>query len=92
MIKQTENGVLIEVRIKPNSKRFALSEKNGQPILEVTSPPREGKANLEIVKGLKRLFGKDVEIVKGSKSREKLILVKNADKEEIEVYFGQKSF
>ena len=82
MIKQTENGVLIEVRIKPNSKRFALSKKGGQLILEVTSPPREGKANLEIVKGLKRLLRRDVEMVRGFKTRDKVILIKNFRKED----------
>lgn len=87
MIKQTENGVLIGVRVKPNSKRFALRRKGDQLILEVTSPPKEGKANLEIVKGLKKLFGKDVEIVKGFKSKEKVILVRNTNKEEIEDLF-----
>lgn len=87
MIKQTENGVLIGVRVKPNSKRFALSRKGDQLILEVVSPPKEGKANLEIVRGLKRIFGKDVEIVKGLKSKEKVILVRNTNKEEIEGLF-----
>ena len=76
MIRQTENGVLLEVRVKPSSKRFALSEKDGQLILEVTSPPKEGKANLEIVRALKKMFGKDVEIVKGFKSKSKIILIK----------------
>ena len=82
-IKQTGNGVLIRVRVKPDSKRFALARKGGQLILEVTSPPKEGKANLEIVKGLKRMFGKDVEIVKGFRSREKVVLIKGSKKEEI---------
>ncbi|NIO22895.1 MAG: YggU family protein [Candidatus Aenigmarchaeota archaeon] len=84
MIRQTEKGVLLEVRVKPNSKRFALIRKGDQLILEVTSPPREGRANLEIVRELKRRLGKDVEIVKGFKSREKVILVKNAKKEDLE--------
>lgn len=78
MIRQTGNGVLIEVRVKPNSKRFALTRKDGQLVLEVTSPPQEGKANLEIVKCLKRLFGKDVEIVRGLKGKGKVILIKGA--------------
>ncbi len=51
------------------------------------SPPKEGKANLEIVKGLKRIFRKDVEIVKGFKGREKVILVKGAELWEIEDRF-----
>ena len=87
MTKQNEKEILLKVRIKPNSKKFALSKKDGQLILEVTSPPKEGKANLEILKGLKRLLGKDVEIVKGFKSREKLILIKGLKKEELKKLF-----
>ncbi len=87
MIKQTENGVLIEIRVKPNSKRFCLTKKGDQLILEVMSPPKEGKANLEIAKELKRMFRKDVEIVKGFKGREKVILVKGAELWEIEDRF-----
>lgn len=84
MLAQTKRGVLIKVRVKPNSKRFALTRKDDQIILEVTSPPREGKANTEIIKGLRRLFGKEVEIVGGLRSREKVILVIGADRGEIE--------
>lgn len=83
MIRQTDDGVVIEVRVRPNSKRFALIEKDGKLVLEVTSPPQEGKANLEIVKGLKRLFGKDVEILRGLRGREKLVLIRGARREEI---------
>ncbi len=81
MIRQTDGGVIMEVRVKTGSHRFALYRKNGRLIIEITSPPREGKANLEIVKGLKRLFGKDVEIVRGLRSRDKVILIRNATAE-----------
>ena len=83
MIKQTENGVLLEVKVKPNSKKFGFVRKGGKLILEVTSPPKEGKANAEIIRGLKRVLGKDVEIFKGLKSREKIIFVNGAASEDI---------
>ena len=84
MIRETADGVLLEIKVKPGSRRFALYEKDGKLILEVTSPPHEGKANLEIVKGLKRLLGKDVEIVSGFKAKDKVILVRGANKEDVE--------
>lgn len=84
MIRQAENGVLIGVRVKTGSKRFALSRKGDNLILEVTSPPREGKANEEMLKGLKRMFGRDVEIVRGARSKDKVILVRGAKKRDIE--------
>lgn len=84
MIRQTEKGVLIEVRVKPNSKSFALLRKGNRLVLEVTSPPKEGKANVEIVRELKRMLGKDVEIVKGFKYREKLILLRGLKIDEVQ--------
>jgi uncharacterized protein (TIGR00251 family) len=83
MMKETKDGLIIEVRVKPNSKRFALTRKDDQLILEVTSPAKEGKANMEIIKGLKRLFGKDAEIVSGLRSRDKVILVRGANLSEV---------
>jgi uncharacterized protein (TIGR00251 family) len=87
MIKQTENGVIIGARIKPNSKRFALTRKNGRIIIEVISPPHEGKANVEVVKELKRMFKREVEIMKGLRSKDKVILVRGAEMSEIETLF-----
>lgn len=87
MIKQTENGVLLEVRVKPGSRRFALYGKDGKLILEVKAPPQEGKANLEIVKELRRMTHKDVEIISGFRARDKVLLIRDAKKEEIERLF-----
>ncbi|MFH1237677.1 MAG: DUF167 domain-containing protein [Candidatus Aenigmatarchaeota archaeon] len=83
-IREAKEGVLIEVRVRTNSNRFALTRKEGRLVLEVTSQPREGEANAEIVKGLKRLFGHDVEIVHGLKGKDKVILIKNSKMPEIE--------
>lgn len=83
MIRQTEKGVIIKVRVKPNAKSFGFAIKDGHLIIEVASHPRRGRANLEVVKGLKKVFGKDAEIVKGFKSREKVILVKGMNTDEI---------
>jgi uncharacterized protein (TIGR00251 family) len=42
-------------------------------IVKITQVPDKGKANKEIVKELKKLFGTDIEIVFGLKSKEKKI-------------------
>ena len=84
MIKEIAGGVLLEVRVKTSSSRFALYEKGGRLILEVTSPPHEGKANLEIVKELRRMTHKDVEIISGFRAKDKVILVRGAEAGEIE--------
>jgi len=78
-IKTHPKGVIIDVRVKTNSPRFSFSS----DLIEVRSPPQEGKANTEIIKNLKKLTGKDVEILKGLKSKNKLILIKKASEEEV---------
>jgi uncharacterized protein (TIGR00251 family) len=83
-VRETPEGVLLEVRVKPNSDRFSLSRREGRLVLEVASPPREGEANTEIVKGLKRLFRKDIEIVRGLKGKDKVILVRDGKASEME--------
>jgi uncharacterized protein (TIGR00251 family) len=84
MLKQIKRGVTMEVRVKTGSNRFALVRSGGRLVLEVTSPPREGMANLEIVKGLRRMLGRHVEIVRGMKSKDKVLLVVGATPEEVE--------
>jgi len=83
-IKTHPKGVIIDVRVKTNSPRFSLTQKDDDLILEVTSSPQEGKANTEIVKSLKKLTERDVEILKGLKSKNKLILIIGAKEEDIE--------
>jgi len=67
----------ISVKIKPNSK-VASVEKTGERefSVRVKSPPKEGKANIELIGILSRHFGipkKRVTIIRGEGSRIKLI-------------------
>ena len=66
---------IIKIRVKTNSKTFKITDIGDYLLVEVTSPAKDNKANIEIVKGLKKHFGKDVEIVKGFKSKEKIIKI-----------------
>lgn len=82
-MKQAGNDVILEARVKPNSGRFGIKKKGEHLIIEVVSPPREGKANAEIIKELGRITGKEIRIIRGFRSRDKVILVKGAELEEI---------
>jgi len=68
--------MVIKVRVKPGSrKREVLDTENGL-VVKVCSPPEKGKANEELREILARYFGVSkgkVKIIKGEKSREKLI-------------------
>lgn len=67
----------IEVKVKPNSgssKIIKLLEDKYQVNLKAT--PNNNKANLELIKLLTRYFKKDIKIVKGKTSKNKIIKVK----------------
>ena len=82
-IVQSGNDVIIKAKIKPNSPCFSVYFKEDRIIIEVSSHPEKGKANQEIVKKLSKLFGTGVEIMRGSLSKEKTIVVRDMNKEEI---------
>ncbi len=87
MIRETEEGTVFRARINPNSGRFGISREDGRVRINVKSPPRKGKANAEIVKELGKLSGREAVILKGLKSRDKLILVRGMKKGKFEDIF-----
>jgi uncharacterized protein (TIGR00251 family) len=82
-LRETSEGIILRVKVKPNSKEFKLTKQERILLLEVRSPPFRNRANTEIMKELGRLFRREVKILKGFKSREKLILIKDATSKEI---------
>ncbi|MCD6477407.1 MAG: YggU family protein [Candidatus Aenigmarchaeota archaeon] len=79
--------MLIKVKIKPGSERFRISietDESGYYLrIWLKSHPEKGKANKELLKELKKLFGR-VELVSGATSREKYINIDDdIDLEEI---------
>ncbi|UCG36501.1 MAG: DUF167 domain-containing protein [Candidatus Bathyarchaeota archaeon] len=75
----TVQGTTINVYVKPNSRQFQVMIKDDVYIVYCREAPVKGKVNRELIKELSRLFGKKVEILSGLTSRNKKILVKNAD-------------
>ena len=88
MLHETRDGIIFQAKIKTKSKKFQISNKRDHILLEVKSPPVQGKANTEIVKTLKRMFGKEVLILKGFKSKDKLIFVNGITEKEFEEILG----
>ncbi|MDP4007513.1 MAG: DUF167 domain-containing protein [bacterium] len=63
----------IFVKAKPGANKEyikKISETNF--VIEVTEPPKKGKANKAIVRVLKEYFGKEVRLVSGFASRQKV--------------------
>lgn len=66
--------MLIKVLVKPNAfENRILSCENGLYKISIKAPAKEGKANLELLKFLKKEFGKKVKLVSGANSRIKRI-------------------
>ncbi len=76
-IRKVKDGVLLEVGVKPNSDQTSLYKKDDKLILELQSPPEDNKANIEALKFLKKLFGCEVSLVRGNKSKDKIFLVQD---------------
>ena len=66
----------IQVKVKPNSRTEEVNREGDSYIVRVKEPPREGKANLAVVKLLAKHFSvpkSHVRIVSGLTSRAKVI-------------------
>ena len=68
----------VKVILKPNSSKNKIvkfdSERNAY-IVEIKAPAYNNKANIELVKFLSRFLKKDIKIIKGFKSREKILRI-----------------
>jgi uncharacterized protein (TIGR00251 family) len=83
-IQKTEQGVILEVYVNPRSKEFKITAEGEEIIVFCKEEPVRGKVNKELIKQLSRLFHKNVKLVSGFTSKQKKVLVKNAEKSEVE--------
>ena len=85
-IKETKQGTLLPILVVPQGKEFAIigfDEWNNSLKIRLQEKPEKGKANQELVKELRNFFSAEVEIVKGKKQRQKMLLI-HADKKSVE--------
>ena len=90
-IEETGQGTLLPVLVVPKGKEFAVigfDEWNGCLKIRLREKPEKGKANQELVKELRNFFGAEIEIVKGKKQRQKMLLVRTGKKNCEEILSG----
>ena len=63
----------INVNVKLNSGERGIEKKEDFYLARLNSLPEDGKANLELLKLLKKYFKKEVKIKSGFNSRKKII-------------------
>ncbi len=86
MIKETDKGILVHIKISPNAKKNEIIKTSQETKIKITAQPVDGKANKELIEFLAKTFKIPktfIEIVKGDTSKEKSILFKTTDKEKI---------
>lgn len=64
---------MLKIRVKTNQSKDEILEKDGDYIVNVKERPEKGRANLAVIKLFKKELKKNIRIVSGFKSREKLI-------------------
>lgn len=82
-LQATSQGVILNVHVKPNSKEFQLELEEDMLLVSCREAPLKGKVNKELLKQLSRFFDRKVELVAGSTSRQKKILVSKITREEV---------
>ena len=68
----------VKVLVKARAKRSEIVKYDTERkayIVNIKAPPEDGKANLELIKLFKKMFKKNVKIIKGLKNKEKLLLI-----------------
>lgn len=68
----------IKVKVKPNSGKEELKQiSEDEFIVNLKKPAEDNKANLELIKVLKKYFKKEVKFIRGLKSKDKILEVCN---------------
>ena len=86
MIKETKDGIIINLKIVPNSSKNDIVSEDGFIKVKITAQPLEGKANKALVEFLSKKFKipkTSIEILKGETSKEKTLLFKVLDEEKV---------
>lgn len=86
MIKDVSDGLIINIKIVPNSSKNDLIIEDEFIKVRVTAQPIENKANKALIEYLSKLFKipkTSIEIVKGETSKDKTIFIKLSDEYKI---------
>ncbi|MGO9147973.1 MAG: DUF167 domain-containing protein [Desulfomonilia bacterium] len=91
-VSQKGGSAIISCRVQPNSAREGTGEiKNAAVVIHLNAPAVEGKANDALIKFLSKRLGiskSRISIIKGERSRNKLVAVEGLRIEEIEHSLG----
>lgn len=82
-IVESKEGAIIELSVKPRQLSFRISFDGDELIVSCTEEPMKGKVNKELLKQLSKSFKREVRLISGATSRQKLVLVVGATRGEV---------
>ena len=80
--KQTTDGILVNIKIVPNSSKDDIVVEDEFVKVKITAQPIEGKANKALIEFLSKKFKipkTSIEIVKGETNKEKTLFFRTDD-------------
>ena len=80
-----KRGIKLNLQVTANGKQFEIvsfDRENKTLKLKTKAKAQKVRANFELEKELKSIFNENVRIVKGFKSRKKMVFVENLNEEE----------
>lgn len=69
--------MIIKIKVKPNSGKQEVVKEGENYVAYLKSVPEERKANIELLKLLKKYFNRKIKIKSGFTSRNKIIEIEN---------------
>ncbi len=83
-IKETKDGVVISIFVKPKSPTFKIELDGNEVIVYASEEPEKGKVNKEIMRQASKILGVKVEIISGLTSKQKTLFLKGLTKTQVE--------
>lgn len=86
MIRKTNEGIIVNLKISPNAKKNEIIKDGDIIKVKITALPIDGKANKALVEFFAKNFKipkTSIEILKGETSKEKTILFKTMDEDKV---------
>ncbi len=90
-IQKTKHGVILEVYVKPSSKDFKIVADGDEIVVFCREEPVKGKVNRELIKEFSRLFHKKAELISGFASKQKRLLIRDAEMKDVQQLLDMQS-
>lgn len=85
IFENTENGLIVRIKIVPNSSKNDIFFENDILKVKITAQPIENKANKALIEFLSKKFKiakSNIQIVKGELNKEKTLLISGIGEED----------